>query len=298
MKATEAAIIEKGLPLEPKAYFEALFPLLDDEKRDVALKNDQNRIIEFNTAICYLLAFVFPRLDGEYLREIYADGGMIYGTLSHAMRRFHLIAPFVRSMCVVVGAVLAAHSGAADWKDEKSSLGELFVSLLGWSVDARPKVRRAAHDTLMKLLMGGGCPEAVEFTTEFVSSALLNATRKDPSAAIQLFPLLKQLLPKLNAGECQNSGVDNLVTGLLNCLNLGNTHLTCSGYEIIQSYAQEQVEAELIPGEESSWSSLGRIYGLVKRIGEGMMKGRPGVELADLSVAFLSALAQISLLTL
>ena len=154
MKATEAVILEKGLELEAKNYFSALFPLLDDESRDASMKNDQNRIIEFNVAVCYLLAFVFPRLDREFLREAYSAGKM-YSTLSHSMRRFHLIAPFVRSICVLAGCVLAAHAHA-DWKEEQSSLGEIFVILLGWSVDSRPKVRRSSQETITKIL-GSQC---------------------------------------------------------------------------------------------------------------------------------------------
>lgn len=287
--------MEKGLELEAKNYFSALFPLLDDERRDASLKNDQNRIIEFNTAVCYLLAFVFPRLEEEFLKETYAESG-IYATLSHAMRRFHLIAPFVRSVCVIVGSVLAAHA-QADWKEEQSSLGELFVILLGWSVDSRPKVRRAAQDTISKSLRSSEGSEAAEFTTEFVSSALLNATRKDPSVAIQLFPLMKQLLPGLNSTSPLVDGLDNLITGLLNCLNLGNTHLTCSGYEIIQNYAQEQLEMSagaLIDDKER----LGKIYGILKRINDGILKHKPTPELVELSCAFLPAMAQSTLLTI
>ena len=296
MKATEAAILEKGLELEAKNYFSALFPLLDDESRDASMKNDQNRIIEFNTAVCYLLAFVFPRLDPEFLREAYAAGGM-YATLSHAMRRFHLIAPFVRSVCVLVGSVLAAHA-EADWKEEQSSLGELFVILLGWSVDARPKVRRIAQETILKLLRSSLGSEAMEFTTEFVSSALLNATRKDSSVAIQLFPLMKQLLPGLNSSAALVDGLDNLVTGLLNCLNLGNTHLTCSGYEIIQNYAQEQLESVEVSEIIIDNERLGKIYGIVKRINDGILKHKPTPELVELSVSFLPAMSQCALLTI
>lgn len=292
LKATEAAILEKGLQLEAKNYFSALFPLLDDESRDAAMKNDQNRIIEFNTAVCYLLSFIFPRLDAEFLKEAYAAGGM-YATLSHAMRRFHLIAPFVRSVCVLVGSVLTAHA-KADWKEDQSSLGELFVIILGWSVDSRPRVRKIAQETISKLLGVSEGSEAMEFTTEFVSSALLNATRKDPSVAIQLFPLMKQLLPSLNSSVELVDGLDNLVTGLLNCINLGNTRLTCSGYEIIQGYAQEQFEAETADLDSVR---LGKIYGVVKRINDGLMKQKPTSDLVELSVGFLPALAQCSLLT-
>ena len=283
------------MELEAKNYFSALFPLLDDEKRDASFKNDQNRIIEFNTAVCYLLAFIFPRLDDKFLRETYAADGTMFATLSHSMRRFHLIAPFVRSVCVLVGSVLAAHS-QADWKVEQNSLGELFVVLLSWSVDSRPKVRRAAQETIGKLLLESGkdCP-AMEFTTEFVASALLNATRKDPSESIQLFPLMKQLLPSLELCAAPLvDGLDNLITGLLNCLNLGNTRLTVSGYEIIQIYAQEQLEF----GEEVDHERLGRVYGVVKRISDGILKHKPTPELVELSVAFLPALAQCTLLTI
>lgn len=291
MKATEAALVEKGLELEAKNYFSALFPLLDDEKRDASLKNDQNRIIEFNTAVCYLLAFVFPRLDSEFLAETYSADGTMFATLSHSMRRFHLIAPFVRSVCVLVGSVLAAHP-SADWKEEKSSLGELFVILLGWTVDSRPKVRRVAQETIGKLLR---FDQAMEFTTEFVASALLNATRKEPSVPIQLFPLMKQLLPSLSSASSPLvDGLDNLVTGLLNCLNLGNTHLSVSGYEIIQNYAQEQFE---LKEEEIDRERLGRVYGIVKRINDGILKHKPTPELVELSVAVLPALAQCTLLT-
>ena len=179
---------------------------MDDETRDASLKNDQNRIIEFNTAVCYLLSFVFPCLDAEFLRESYAAGGM-YATLSHSMRRFHLIAPFVRSVCILVGSVLTAHA-QSDWKEEQSSLGELFVILLGWSIDSRPKVRRIAQETISKLLSSSEGSDAMEFTTEFVSSALLNVTRKDPAVAIQLFPLMKQLLPSLNSSVPLVDGLD------------------------------------------------------------------------------------------
>lgn len=299
LKATEAAILEKGLPLEAQNYFSALFPLLDDEKRDASLKNDQNRIIEFNTAVCYLLAFIFPRLEGEFLRDAYAAGGM-FATLSHAMRRFHLIAPFVRSVCVLAASVLASHA-TADWKEEQSSLGELFVILLSWSVDSRPKVRRASQEAIVKLLSCTEGSQAMELGTEFVSSALLNATRKDPSVAIQLFPLMKQLLPSLSpsAGPLVD-GLDNLVTGLLNCLNLGNTRLTCSGYEIIQNYAHEQVELAVGAADDEAlnYERLGRIYGVVKRINDGIMKYKPTPELAELSFAFLPAMAQTALLTI
>lgn len=294
LKATEAAISEKGMSLEAKNYFSALFPLLDDEKRDASLKNDQNRIIEFNTAVCYLLAFVFPRLEADFLREIYSSDGTMFATLSHSMRRFHLIAPFVRSICTITGSVLAAHA-QADWKEEQSSLGELFVILLGWTVDSRPKVRRISQETISKLLNLSGGSQAAEFTTEFVSSALLNATRKDPSVPIQLFPLMKQLLPSLNSSACPLvDGLDNLITGLLNCLNLGNTRLTVSGYEIIQNYTQEQVEKT----EEIDPDRLGRVYGVVKRIFDGILKQKPTCDLVELSVAFLPALAQCTLLTI
>lgn len=260
------------------------------------MKNDQNRIIEFNTAVCYLLAFVFPRLDAEFLRESYAAGGM-YATLSHAMRRFHLIAPFVRSVCVLAGSVLAAHA-RADWKEEQSSLGELFVILLGWSIDSRPKVRRIAQETISKLLRSGEGTEAIEFTTEFVSSALLNATRKDSAVAIQLFPLMKQLLPSLNSAAPLVDGLDNLITGLLNCLNLGNTHLTCSGYEIIQNYAQEQLEIIESVGLEVDNERLGKFYGVIKRINDGILKHKPTPELVELSVTFLPAMSQCNLLVI
>ena len=73
------------MELEAKNYFSALFPLLDDEKRDASFKNDQNRIIEFNTAVCYLLAFIFPRLDDKFLRETYAADGTMFATLSHSI---------------------------------------------------------------------------------------------------------------------------------------------------------------------------------------------------------------------
>lgn len=269
---------------------------MDDESRDVSLKNDQNRIIEFNTAVCYLLSFVFPCLDVEFLREAYNSGG-VYATLSHAMRRFHLIAPFVRSVCVLVGSVLTAHA-QADWKEEQSSLGELFVILLGWSVDSRPKVRRIAQETISKLLHSSEGTEAMEFTIEFVSSALLNATRKDPTVAIQLFPLIKQLLPSLNSAAPLVDGLDNLITGLLSCLNLGNTHLTCSGYEIIQNYAQEQLEffeSDVVSVDDEH---LGKIYGVVKRINDGILKHKPTPELVELSAAFLPAMSQCALLTI
>lgn len=295
MKATEAAILEKGLELEAKNYFSALFPLLDDEKRDAALKNDQNRIIEFNTAVCYLLSFVFPRLDAEFLKIAYSADGTMFATLSHSMRRFHLVAPFVRSVSVLAGSVLAAHA-QSDWKEEQSSLGEIFVILLGWSVDSRPKVRRIAQDTIGKLLKSG---EATEFTTEFVASALLNATRKDPTVPIQLFPLMKQLLPSLSSSAAPLvDGLDNLITGLLNCLNLGNTRLTVSGYEIIQNYAQEQLELMEVDEEGIDNERLGRVYGIVKRINDGILKHKPTPDLIELSAAFLPALAQCTLLAI
>ena len=154
-------------------------------------------------------------------------------------------------------------------------------------------MRRAAQETISKLLRSAEGVQACEFTTEFVSSALLNATRKDPSVAIQLFPLMKQLLPTLSpsAGPLVD-GLDNLVTGLLNCLNLGNTHLTCSGYEIIQNFAQEQLELAALADSDFDHDRLGRIYGVVKRIHDGIMKHKPTPELVELSAAFLPAMAQ------
>jgi ribosomal RNA-processing protein 12 len=289
LKATESAILEKGLVLCAQNYYAALFPLLDDESRDAALKNDQNRIIEFNVAVCYLLSFVFPCLDAEFLRKVYGEDG-VFATLSHAMRRFHLVAPFVRSVCILSGCVLAAHSDA-DWQEEQSSLGELFVVILGWSIDSRPKVRKIAQETIIGLL---SVAAARQLSTEFVSSALLNATRKDPTVAIQLMPLLKHLLPSVSADEseseaCHDLGLDNLITGFLAALNMGNTLLTCAGYETIQSYAQTQTE---VVEKRAS----GKTFGLVRRVFDGLLKAKPTCDLHELSVAFLPAFAQMTIL--
>lgn len=309
LKATETAIVENGLPLVAESYARALLPLLDDEKREAALGGNETRIVDFNVAVCYLLSFVFPRLSDDFLREQYRTEGL-YATLSHALTRFHLVAPFVRSAIVLVGAVLQAHL-AADWRTEQSSLSELFVALLGLAVDARPKVRRLAQDAIVRLLGAeenvvaiSAAPGSVAqgLSVEFVASALLNATKKDALTAQHLHYLLRHLLPVPGAVRMDDN-VDNLVSGMLHCLSLTNGHLASCIYGVLSDYATRLLTAlEKLPLDcpdqlPNQTPHVGPVYGVVRRLQEGLAKQRPRADLADLTPSFLTALASLTLAT-
>ncbi len=264
--------------MTPETYFSAIFPLLDDESKEGRFGGVEAKIVDFNVAVCYLLSFVFPLLPQEMLRAEAENNGRLYATFAHSMRRFHLVAPFVRSACGCVCALLSAHA-QDDWKDDRESLGELFLLLLGWSIDARPKVRKVAQEAVSSLVLESGSASAL--ACEFASTALLNATRKDPSTVMQLLPLCKTLL-SLPVSEA----TDNLVSGLLHDLTLGNTSLSCLIYSTLEQFANAATEGPV----EVDGPIYGRVY---KRLLDGLLK-TPPVEVAEIAVALLGALAALS----
>ena len=264
LKAAEDTLTEKAMALSAESYFVVLFPLLDDERREKALGNE-DRIIELNSSIMYLLSFVFPHLSAEFIQTQYPS---MYSTLSHSMVRFKLIAPFIRSAIVCLKTILEAHI-ESDWFEDKSSLGELFALLLSFMTDERPKIRKVAQEVVTSLVHKRADVHAM--VCELISSFCLNSTRKHADDAIHVMPMLKSCLPSFETTEVSISSCNNIVAGIQHCLQLGNNSLILCLFQQLDLYCRTLIDSS----DGIIDKSNGPMYGVLKRLLDCIWKFSP-----------------------
>ncbi len=290
LDAIEAVLREKGLAFSCENYFDALWPLLDNEKKEAIGGMGRGKATGFNTSNAYLLSFVVPRMHRESLRERYSQ---IYEKLPGCLQRFILEAPLVRSGLVILEGILCAFDAEA-W-GERASLNDLLMVVLQFAVDARPKVRKGAQDVIMRMvredLIGGIDHSAMSSLMCFLAAILEGATRKDSTNAIHIVPLLRSL-----SGRFSSEHLSSIVAPLLRCAALGNNHLTtaifnviaylceCSREGALSSHLQRGGEAGHRGGRLTVESRMALV--------EGLLRVRPEVHITDLAPSWIAVFSK------
>ncbi|GAB4822579.1 hypothetical protein N2152v2_009625 [Parachlorella kessleri] len=135
----------EGLQATPTALYAALMSSLEKQE---TLQNS-----EVTAAMCHLLSLVLGRVPNAVLRAKLAPSAQLLAAVVEAKSSE---APIVKPALACLCQVLAAAT-AADWL----AAAPAFNLLLGFCVDTRPKVRKAAQAGLVDVLAGAQAQQAV-----------------------------------------------------------------------------------------------------------------------------------------
>ncbi|KAJ3322109.1 hypothetical protein HDV06_003560 [Boothiomyces sp. JEL0866] len=157
LTAIEESIQEQGEQLVPMAYFGTIMTIVDQ-----SFEGDSSII----PAAVYILSVVFPSISSNILRLKFVDISTIF---EKVISTFNDDAPTVINCYEYL---LFAQENIM-WNSE-SSCRKSFQYLLGYSVDARPKVRKRAVDAIKRILSNPPPPSLTHPGTIFAIDFYFN----------------------------------------------------------------------------------------------------------------------------
>ena len=145
LTAIEDTLKDQNLELMPTAYFAALLALLPQVISTKGLVNKESA-----TSVVYLLDLVATYVPAPLLRSKFSQ---ILGNLAPALTHQDVEAPLLRSSMGCLETLLVAQDAAA-WALPQTQISprRAVAGLLVLAVDHRPKVRKRAHESLIKVL--------------------------------------------------------------------------------------------------------------------------------------------------
>ena len=180
--SVEEALREAKSGLSMPAYFSALLPLMKIPPKNVKATEQ-----DFQATVVYLLASVFPRLPHSTILEGYA---LIHANVTEGFQEFKSVAPYVKSLFIVCKAVILS---VVD-DPARTSINDFFAVLLTSALDARPKVRKMAHQFIAELFQNTSCAQRFGLLlAEYVKACILNSSKKDYVGILHVLPLVKLL---------------------------------------------------------------------------------------------------------
>ena len=146
LSAIEDILKDQQLEFSPTAYFSALLSLLPQAINPT--KGLVNK--DLATSVVYLLDLVTTYVPGPLLRSKFS---LILASLAPALTHKDAEAPLLRSSMGCLETLLVAQDSAA-WELPQTQIGprSAVAGLLILAVDHRPKVRKRAHEALVKVL--------------------------------------------------------------------------------------------------------------------------------------------------
>ncbi len=137
LAAVTQSIQEQGQQESPTAYWAALMTALEGAMADEPA----------STAVTFLLSMITPRVPREVLIKRFTQASALLRSVltMHAATSVRL----VRSTLTTLGALLGAQEASA-WAEDQTF--QSLNPLLEGALDARPKVRHVAQDTLASMV--------------------------------------------------------------------------------------------------------------------------------------------------
>lgn len=265
LKAVEEAITLGGLRAEPANYYSALWPLLWHPPKSFSVPGAKDE--EWLGAVLGLVSRVIPLLDECYLQEKYSE---LFQGLEQLVRGPAFgFAPVARPLIAIAAAVLSLTEWPESGKD-------LFLGLLVRPLlDARPKVRKAAQQGVLDVVMSGRLDIASsDALLQLAAVSLHQSTRRECQASMHLLPFLTPKLPSLVAIAGSDSGrLRECLQAAEYCLGLGNNMLSAKVFAFVAGLSS------------SSQTIAASCF-------ECLFKAQPGPEAQELLVSWLVPFAQ------
>ncbi|KAH6581278.1 hypothetical protein BASA61_009166 [Batrachochytrium salamandrivorans] len=147
LAAIEQTIQEQNEPLVPWAYFGALMTIVEQQQSVSQNSDTSNDSVALLSASVYLLAMVFPRISTNTLRLKFTQiADALVGLLESRSDQ----APLLRSTISCLEYLLLAQDGPT-WSSN-DTCKQIFETLLFFTIDDRPKVRRIAVDVIHNII--------------------------------------------------------------------------------------------------------------------------------------------------
>ena len=204
--------------------------------------------------LLYLLSVVMPHVPSAILRSQFAPSAALF-IAALGVKEIRESAPSVRATLTSVGALLRAQEPSAEsWA--RPTMLQLFNGVLTLALDARPKVRKAAHSVLVNLLRdhkSAGSTGLAGLVTRHCVDVLAKcasgnssraAQEADAKRAQQLLALLRSCLPLLPPKK-----VAKLCTALLRLCQGGKPQSAILAYRFLTELAkraQSPLNAEFL----------------------------------------------------
>ncbi|KAI8813413.1 NUC173 domain-containing protein [Cladochytrium replicatum] len=173
LAAVEAAIREKNESLSPAAYFLVLMIFVREQAEAAARDAERLQVL---LATFYLLSIVCKRVEAKFMRF---QSETTREAIGRALELHIDQAPLVRAAIECYQALLIAQDNNS-WSSNHV-VKKTYNQLLRLTLDARPKVRKAAHDSIAYILQ---CPPpptrfhpATVTTIDFITSNLSQSDR-------------------------------------------------------------------------------------------------------------------------
>ncbi|KAI8810268.1 armadillo-type protein [Cladochytrium replicatum] len=214
LAAVEAAIREKNEPLSPAAYFLVLMIFVREQAEAAAKDTERFQVL---LATFYLLSIVCKRVEAKFMR-------FQFETTSEAIGRaleLHMDqAPLVRAAIDCFQALLVAQD-TNGWSSNHT-VKKTYNQLLRLTVDVRPKVRKAAHDSIAYILQ---CPPpptrfhpATVTTIDFITSNLEQSDRTQLPSHLDFATVLDQKLLNAASKNDQGQQMDFYLLAFVSCI--------------------------------------------------------------------------------
>lgn len=208
LRAIEATFREQNTEPSATAYFATLLTTLDGALQSSGASGPAMGEADVVPAVLYLLAAVVPCVPHPVIRSNLPTTLSLTTPLFSALSAF---APPLRSQITLYGAILHA----LDRSDlDVQGLRQAFMTILQFTLDPRPKVRKKAAEVVKDVLSAPPLPMAkhpyAEKVAEWVKAALTEissggipkfkgkkADTEGSEAAVHLLAFLRPVLPTL-----------------------------------------------------------------------------------------------------
>lgn len=257
------------------AYFAALITTLQGTLIRNETSLDDGDVLP---ATLYLIAVVIPFVPPALLRS---QSSTLLPILAPLLPHTHSHAPSLRSLVTIFGIFTSSlDSNSLD----APGLRNVFSTLVEYTIDPRPKVRRKAAEAVYDILSSPPPPlQAHPWRVRVGEWActVLQTQRAKPDTLIHLLAFLKMLAPRLIARE----HVKTFATHLLILPKLSNPYLSQAAYGLLTSLlSSEPDDIGLDEARETASSVL-----------DAIVASPPSKQDAHLAPYWLSVLGQASL---
>ncbi|MCJ1433130.1 hypothetical protein MMC27_002489 [Xylographa pallens] len=245
LSAIEDTLKSQNHDFAPTAYFAALLALLSQAIS--ASKGPVNK--ELATSVVYLLDLVTPYVPKPILRSKFSQ---ILTSLAPALTYQDIEAPLLRSSVGCLETLLVAQDAGA-WTLPQTQIGprRAIAGLLVLAVDHRPKVRKRAHDALIKVLKSPppspsldhpAADMCAETALHNLNDLVQHSGKKHKARAYaneEHHPSLMHALQLVKSIATASGGwptkkMDSLCECLLNISKSSNEYLTMAVFEIFE----------------------------------------------------------------
>lgn len=205
-------------------------------------KKPYEKTVQMCTALSSLLSCVFIkylvyltfRLNSAVIK---AKREAILTVFNHILTEYNEAAGLIRNSLVCLSNILAMNNmESAAWKN--SLVEETFIRFLAFSIDGRPKVRKAALEGLTYMRLDERCDEkALKIISSFIKNGFDSAKTEDAQMIFRMIPLLKSL-----SGIFDQDMILGFIEKLLAFVDFENAHLSCTIFEYIEFVSVKERE--------------------------------------------------------